>query len=189
MAHERAVIMALTFIIGFTTGLIAYGLPAKDMPLAYVAPISQTASVLEAVTTDVGIPTITQRTAQPVVASNSSTVEVDDTGLYVVNQGGERLLVSVAEGVDPDLDSVAHIEIHQPLVSPTGDYLFFCAERAQMEGTCDALVYVVANNSLRPVTVPTLQVPATMRVAWASDGRLQINQQVSFDASEPWVVN
>lgn len=187
MTHERAAVMALTFVIGFTTGLIAYGLPVADAPVAYVPPTSQTASAISASAEVEEADVLDQSVAQPTIGTTQAYAEVDTAGLHFITDAGERLLVSVAVG--NGVDGIrAHTAIHQPLPSPDGRFLFYCAEYADTAGACDALVFSAENNTLRPVTVDTLQVPSRMRTAWSSDGRLQINQQVSLSAAQPWEV-
>ncbi|MAZ30290.1 hypothetical protein CL655_03340 [bacterium] len=186
MQHERAAIMALTFCIGFTTALIAYGIPVSDAPVAYV-PATQTAALMDAE------PEVTPEAPSPTAAPDASTLPpelaLSENGLYLI-QGETETLISVSAAAAPDL-AEAHTAIHQALVSPSGEFVFYCAVTATSDGDCYLRVFDATNFEVRALTVNNevlIVDPTELSAAWSSDNRLQVNQHVSVSSAAPWVM-
>ena len=184
MKNERAAIMALTFCIGFTTGLIAYGLLVQDVPVAYVPAKTQPASVASAESE-------ASKRSQPVPPPPSvfSYVETGLTGFYhVVN--GERILISPSVSLAPDLPET-HTAIHTPVASRDARFVFFCAETTGSGGDCYPRVFAAETFSTHAVQLDAAVMridPANLTAAWTSDGLLQLNQSISTSADKPWVL-
>lgn len=177
MKHERAAIMALTFCIGFTTGLIAYGLPEAEPEYTTKAP--QVASVA---------PGSSIKLAERDTTSSIRT-ETDETGLYYI-KGTVRTLVAPTvayAGAIPE----AYTDAHAVSVSPDGMYVFFCAETTSQPNSCAPRVFDVAGFAVHGVTqagIAQAQNPSTLNATWSGDHTLTLNGRSTVVDALPWVV-
>lgn len=188
MKNERAAVMALTFCIGFTSALIAYGIPVTDAPvdIVVVAPReSNTASVIDS---QVVTATEVQATELEMI-STGGMLELREQGLFLLSDDVDKL-ISVSAAVAPEVES-AHTDIHTPLVSHDGSFVFYCAETLESEGACFARVYDVEEESVHAVSaageVLSMQ-PASVVASWNNDGLLVLGGATSAAADIPWVL-
>lgn len=170
--------MALTFCIGFTTALIAYGIPAEEAPVAYTPPA----------TTETRSKSVAPSSASAaIVTAQQPSIELTETGLYYV-KNGTRTIISAAAAATPDIPE-AHQAVHRPLVSPNGRYVFYCTETAATVVGCSPRVFDYDGFGIHPVTVAGTADsvdPTNLDVRWGDDGRLQLNQFVSANTAAPW---
>jgi hypothetical protein len=175
MKNERAAIMALTFCIGFTTGLIAYGIPAADVPVA--TPAVQVASLSD-----------TPVAAPPALPAPTADFLLNDSGLYYLANDIQQIVSPSSALINiPE----AHSAVYAPLMSPDGQYLFYCAETAATPGRCFPRVYdsstvtvhsVSQGGSAAPVTITELE------VGWVDDDTLFMNGQRTVPGALVWVL-
>jgi hypothetical protein len=184
MKNERAAIMALTFCIGFTTALIAYGLPIKDIPMTVVVPATSNTANLSA-TQSSG----QRNTANAEQPDAQGYAKLDEDGLYLVNSVG-TFLVSVDQLTAPNIPE-AHAAIHMPIVDPSGTYLFYCAQMKTDHDHCTPRIFDSVNNVIHSVrggsmsnTISLEAVPA----AWTSTGLLVFGDTISTTAATPWIL-
>lgn len=182
MKHERAAIMALTFCIGFTTGLIAYGIPVADMPTAVVPATPNTAAVANT-------QPVANETQAPTQDSVFSYVETDEDGLYHVVEG-ERIMISPSAAFAPELPE-AHQAVYGAVASRDARYVFFCVATSTVLAECAPRVYAADSFTVHPIVVAGESLSlesASVNAAWTSNGELQVNQFVSQTAAEPWLM-
>lgn len=126
MKHEQALLVALAYVIGFTTAFIAFALNVED----YRA--------------DKSPRTPKETRVQRAAASQPVQVVDREEGLFMVKDGRERILSAKAtQGNSGDgfHDIVAHAS-----VSPGGGYIHYCAEVSLSPGSCRHFVYSVAED-------------------------------------------
>jgi len=185
MKNERAVIMALTFCIGFTTGLIAYGIPEPTEPVVYTPVLARQAAVATSQLQDTSVIEDSSATSQDSITSTN--YEINDEGLYHI-AAGERTLISPTiafAGAIPE----AHRAVHGVAVSPDNQFVFFCAETPDSDGACYPRVYVAATFSIHPVFVNDEKIVLetdNIDVSWTSDNRLLLDTLASVSAERPW---
>jgi len=184
MKHERAAVVFLSYLIGFTTSFIAYGLVTDQEYLAPLVvapsiPSTQMASLVEATPKTVEVP-----------VEIDSNARIEQAGLFLVRNGEERLVSASYESA-PNLGTLAHTKVSTYAVSTDGSKLFYCATSIDTVSGCNAYIYNWDDNTIQLVSVAdqALLLEATaINAAWSSDNRLQVNQHVSVDAAAPWVM-
>lgn len=181
MKNERAMIMGVTYVIGFMTAFIAYEFAAtagSTQAIVYVPNTPQAAAVIDSVPEDV-----------PSVQTTAS-VRLDEDGLHYVSEAGEQV-ISIAETVDKSFADIGHSAVYQHSISPSGQYVYFCAVPAGVESGCVSYVYDAQAHGVHRVSVtgqPLVSKADDVRSVWTADGILQLNQYVSSSATTPWVM-
>ena len=136
MRHERAIVLVLAYVIGFTTAFIAFGVASDSATtgVAYNAASTQNAA---AVMTAVPKPLIT-----------TDDVGLDDRGLYVVRDG-EEYFASLRLPTDVEPKTGYHVSVDYLSLSNDGRLLYYCAQESFDQEGCTEFVYEVANHSIR----------------------------------------
>lgn len=180
MKNERASIVALSYVIGFTTAFIAYA-AVVEVPLyqspAIMANVSQSASVADAAAAS-------PVSEAPVSGSIMETVE----GVEVTKDGVTRL-IAVKRSFQPDFGPDAYDRLLKASNSRDGQFTFFCVTSAS--DSCQASIYSWEQNGIFPIRVNGEKVAYEaneLNVAWASDNRLQFNSAVSVNSATPWIL-
>lgn len=174
--HEQALLVALAYLIGFTTAYIGFALnDSGDKRYKIATPTSDTHEVL-------GI--------NQAAASNTIRAVTTDEGLFVMKDETERILSSQIEATE--YQPGQHQTIVTTTISPAGDYVHYCAEVASSEaGTCSHFVYSVADDTVYRVLSNDVPLGTSASVAketaWRGNN-LSIGIYVSSNASTPWLV-
>lgn len=184
MNYERAAIMATTYCIGFMTAFIAYGLAEPETaPVAIVPALDMPAAAIVAKP-----PTPLPTAVSSGVSGVYTALEVD--GLYL-HTGTSSTLIAVPKSLDPAFATVGYESVLYSLPRPDAVYVFFCATyTADTEG-CSPRVFDTTANTIHIVqkaAEPVVIDAATLKAAWVSDGRIQINNFVSVNPTTPWIV-
>lgn len=187
MKHERASIVFLSYLIGFTTAFIGYGLATDEEYLAplVVAPAapSQLGTVVGSIT-PVEVPEVT---VPPRAEAGDVAYETEE-GLFM-EVAGEARLISPDQLTTPFPELNPHTSVATYVVSTTKDYMFYCTISVIDSIACNPFVYSWADNTIYPVSIGSINGTfdsSMVKAAWSSDGRLQVNQYVSVSASAPW---
>jgi hypothetical protein len=215
--HEKAVLVVLAYIIGFTSGLIAFGLsqrasaPVEEMvSIDMSAPLPTPAEVdgytpptenpPDYVETETVFPTeespVSQSEEGDVVFADGEVVMYQDGKLYA-NVSGERYVLSLRSDVMPNTNVEGfstqgiHVALPKYLASPDGQYVYFCEQHTEVDG-CTNFVFDIASNTIQFVNNggEKLITPASIaeNAVW-SDSGLTIGTYSSISAATPWVVS
>ncbi len=184
--HERAALVAVSYLIGGITAFIGFGNSATvfEIQSTILEPDNQagTASVINS--------DQTEKTLTP-----SDIATYTDGSLMVSTPDGERTLsfqVSSLDTVSEDfLTQGAHFGELPFSASPTDEYIFFCEQKAPVSETCNPFVYDVLNDTTHPLRLRgekvALLVSAANTTSW-SGNILQIGSEVSVDSIRPWLL-
>ena len=140
--NEKALLVLCSYVIGFVTAYIAYGITYTTFSeVAVTEGDTYTASVSAA--------------ADTTPAANGVSYVLDDAGLTVNVNGEERLLSVNAATLTPEEIATlgapgVYETMNQVSVSSDGSEVFYC-EQFPGESVCTPYVYSVANDSIRPV--------------------------------------
>ncbi len=170
--HTKAILVALAYLIGFTTAYIAFEL--NDVSPSYaVNENSQTES----------------RVVQQASAYGAVRAVTTPEGLFVANGEGERIISAAAE--EDDLEFGFHKEIVSASVSQDGTMVHYCATMDDSD-SCYHFVYVVSEDMVHPVRSGDELVVTSSSVAkssvWLSDNHLNIGGTLSLSITTPWLM-
>lgn len=195
--HEKVVLVLLAYIIGITSGFIAFSPQPQYGPVVHGSAYSSVATY--------------QKDKQSVPVSASDTMPGNETVLGEVSESDEfvyysdkRLFIEAPEGrmllsihvdeVGTDLGeefATQGTHVREPLfsVNETETNVFFC-EFMNSEKECGAYVYDVNENTIRPVAVNGEHLILTDTEAatatWTGSS-LEIGNLVSA-TQEPWLL-
>ncbi len=182
--HERAFVVMASYVIGFTSAFIAFG-------INHFTP------------TDVIVmsDTITQiATQQPAMQprqgqSYSASIRVEPAGLVVVSEAGKRLLSArkdspyLASVISAEPQPGLAVKIIEAELSRDSRFVYFCEQLTPDSQSCTAYVYSIADDVLHPLQVrdagyePQI---VTHTSAWSQDGNLMVDGFISSSAETPW---
>lgn len=174
MKHEKVMVLALSYVIGFVTAYIAFGLSGANY----------------------SGPQISFQNSAPVATEGDeakkeigATVKAD--GLYALLGDKERILSAQAiAATEPNLGY--HHEIIATEVSPDGKYIYYCAQMTAESEKCYNFVYDIAADTIHTVRASQSEeqlqsVIEDLSAVW-QNGRLSINGYLSINGFEPWKV-
>jgi hypothetical protein len=184
--NEKAVIALIAYIIGLTTGFIAFSMTEKSVEKVIFYP---TVATSQSTVDTVAVPV----TADPTQNSSTPTVEYKD-GYLMVFSGEQQLVLSahtdtLTDGVPDILLKQGHHTIEPVFsVSEDGRFVHFCEQHIDTTG-CVHFVYDSQEVAIRYAEVERekLITPLTMAASayWAADG-LHIGSYRSETAVTPW---
>ncbi len=200
--HEKAILVALAYIVGFTSGFIAFGMSQPDAHIVEEVALMNTIPVSNADThpnlpadTLATVDTPQQDDTESVVTEKGTRVYYQNDRLYVSVDGAVNLL-SVAKNSLSSAVAAAfstqgtHISIPKYLASPDGKYVFFC-EQQQETDSCIGFVYDVTGTVIQYVAHDGKKVAITADVAksaaW-SENTLSFGTYRSQSIEKPWIV-
>lgn len=188
--HEKAVLVVMAYIIGFTSGFIAFGVTSMGdaAPSAVPAP---TNFVPADYTPPTENPPVVSENAP---AGNQSEIATYEDGKLYATVKGERYVLSLHSDI-MDVDNVEGFStqgIHEALptysTSPDGRFVHFC-EQQTTEDSCVHFIFDTERNVIQPVSKDGQRYMTTDAVAataiW-SDVGITIGSDSSADASTPW---
>jgi hypothetical protein len=187
--HEKAVLVVIAYIIGFTSSFIAFGVMEQ-----YQAP-----AVLE--TTETWPEGYMPPTEQPPLDEAVSTEESPTNSMAVYEEGklyatvaGERYVLSLSN----DIMDVTNVEgfatqgIHEniPTFSASNDsrFVHFCEQQTEADA-CTHFIFDAGRNVIQPVSLNGQSFITTISEAlstvWNND-TLTIANYASVSEAEPW---
>lgn len=187
--HERAALVGVAYFLGFLTTFIWLGYNTVATSTAPIIPaVAQPASVVSAVAV----------TPEPAAEApvTPGVVKYENGVLEVSALGGSRTLSFNAEatgaaGTVEFAEQGMHIGALAHAASPTGEYVFFCEQKATEAETCSPFVYDVLADKIYRITNDgervDLLTSAAKTVSWA-DNALVIGDVVAKDTSKPWAL-
>ena len=166
MKHEKALIVVLAYIIGFTTAFIGFGLPGQQN-----------------LTTDDSLVVLEDFTSKPIASAY-----VDEMGLFAKTQQGS-VIISAQDQTLTEEKNGYHYDIHLATVSPNGEFIHYCQQSLEVPTDCVHYVYVASEHEVWPVTIAGEHLVSTdteVRNSWNSDSTLTIAGTTSVSPSTPW---
>lgn len=172
MRNERAIIMGLAYIAGFTAAFIAYGTP-------YAAPQYASPETVKAEGGEVG--------------TNSATIHnayLNGEGLFAEVGDQEMIISAKAEASTTSMDGF-HYAIPLVEVSPNAKYIHYCEQTVEIPTECKHFVYVAKDHTVWRVEYNDEQVVSevgALEAGWTEDGMLYVGELASVSETEPWLV-
>ncbi len=188
--HEKALLVILAYIVGMTSGFIAFGLTQDNYQATEAQPIFQTEELTEM--------TSSEDTAnEPAIPDKIDTVTAVDyvDGRLQLHFAGETSLLSVeksqltAEVITTFSNQGAHVAVPAYTLSPDKKFLYFCEQHSNVD-SCNNFVYDIYNKNIHYITTNNTKITTTNEQAksavWTSEGKLTILDQLSIDTNIPW---
>ncbi len=184
--HEKAVLVVIAYIIGFTSGFIAFGI--SELNFKNLDDIATDLPVLDPATTPYVPPT-----SQPPAVIESAAASYSEGKLYA-DVGEERFVLSISNEVMPkdNVEGFATQGIHHNLpifiTSPSGRYVYFC-EQQTTEQKCTSFIFDTYTNLIQFVSVAgdKLLIDNTVaKTAIFAGEALSLGEWVSASSNEPW---
>lgn len=160
--YERAITVLASYVIGFVTAFIAFGVTQLEGDVKFVAAPSpiQAASVAA---------------ARPVTSpAQTATVQQNETGLVYLN-GAEEVLLSAYDTTER-ADGI-HVAITQHELSPDGQFVYFCEQGTLETNACTPFLYDVVGEMVYPLKQGGARIALTAEVAqlnWSANGLLSV---------------
>lgn len=177
--HEKAALIIVAYVIGFTTAFIAFGLFKTSSE-------TQTVFIPTHVTSaDVGD------------LSFKTNVGFEEDGLYALTSSYERILSAdkrslTASALSSINDGAGyHYRIIDAEASRNAKYVYYCEQLTDDAPECEPFVYELETDMLHPVTVDGQSVSYPVdehNSFWLSGSTLHVNDSYSPDATKPWLL-
>ncbi len=174
--NEKVLIVLTSYIIGFTTAFIAFGVSSDvDTPIAeYVAP-KESISYKE-------------------IHQNIQSIGTSSEGLFVNVGGYERIIsaslsVLSASAIQSTGRQGYAFKHHTPLVSKDGWFAFYCEQEDADDTTCVPYVYSLFDDTVHPVTLDGKVEEIAIEsysADWDDQNLLSINGYPSLSNERPW---
>ena len=188
--HEKAVLVILSYVSGFTAGFIVFG-------LVNLAPLNTTAVMTEPMVEEVSvIAPETQMTDDVVVAEAAipaREVEYID-GRLMANANGASVLLSAqlatvdAETAKAFANQGVHEAIPNYATSEDGSYIYYCEQHSTAD-LCTNFIYSVSTGMIQYVTIDgkkAISTSAEAKLAYFEGTSLHLGTAVSMDTNTPW---
>lgn len=186
MKHEQIILAGLGYVIGFITAFIGFGLTSGgyDKPMHHESGERHGYGLVEKMDERTSSESTKSHTIEDVLST--------DDGLFVVMDGEERIVSMTAQTAE-DRVAGSHYAIIETLVSPSGEYLFFCALLAADDTECNGYIYHARNDTLYPIkdaqtgtyfSVAADEVEAT----WTEKNLLILNGRHAASGSQLWMM-
>ena len=188
--HEKAVLVILSYVSGFTAGFIVFGL-VNLAPLNTAAVISE--SVADVVSVVEPEPLATADTVLADATKSAREVEYIDGRLMANANGASVLLSAQLNTVDAETaKAFANQGVHQAIpnyvASEDGAYIYYC-EQHSTEDLCTNFMYNVSTGMIQYVTIDgkkAISTSAEAKLAYFEGASLHLGTAVSMDINTPW---
>lgn len=189
--HEKAVIVAASYIIGFTTAFILFGSIQKNN--------SEEIFISSADVNPAAVVTAVAQEIEPVPVAEAEValgVTYKDGLLEMTLSDGSHLLSFNPETSDitadiSELNQGFHYGDIKYRVSESGDQVFFCEQHSKDVDSCLGFIYDANSDRIHQITkdgVPVNISPKTAaEVIWTAVG-LKVGTHYSEDVAKPWVL-
>jgi len=178
--HERALVVVASYVIGFASAYIAFGV-SQSQQIVYMPVVSEQHQVAK----------------KSVIASPTASLRVEDDGLVLATQDKERLLTArkssplVASLIQAGPTPGFAEKLTEAELSRDSEYVYFCEQLTPEAESCDAYVYSVNDDVLYPVQINgEVYTPnnASHVSAWSPAGYLTIGEYQSASTETPWIL-
>lgn len=164
--HERVALLITSYIIGFVTAFIAYGLSSTSSENIKIVQVPETSTPNQ---------TANVRTA----LEPDLTVYADGTGLKVSSRNDDTVLLSATANTYEYEEYVGMDGVHHDIpyysLSPNSELVYFCEQSTPDSEMCKPFIYSIQEEVVYPVMQDGERVDfeiATHSVEWGSDGEL-----------------
>ncbi len=190
--HEKAVLITIAYIIGFTSGFIAFGLTASSPTLVSETPLSEP-FIPEGYVPPTEMPPTDKNEAAASESAPNEGVAYEDGRLYATVKG-ERFVLSISNSVMPNenVEGFSTQGIHEKLptysTSPDGRYVHFC-EQQTTDDVCNHFIFDSVENVIQPVSQDGERFTTTSAEAVLSTWEgttLVVGSHRSQTAETPW---
>lgn len=173
--HERAIVVLASYVIGFTTAYIAFGVGqpyAKAPSVSYVNNVAQ----------------------YEIREAPEASIFIDELGLGVITEDRVRLLSARRDAMAANVISATPqpgvaVALTEAELSRDGKFVYFCEQLTEESDQCDPYVYSLEADVLYPVEVYGERYypnNATHVSAWSPAGYLTVDDYISATIAEPW---
>jgi len=171
MRHERIVLVILSYIIGFTTAFIGYGIPSSSNSADEVSKDSFAASALGA------------------AKSKNTTLMENEKALYAVVDGKQKVVSGkLVDGITPGRGF--HTAVPFRGVSPSGQYVYFCEQETEEQTECKEYIYDVDKHMVYRLNYESRKISASLShtdFKWQEVNDIaEYADLVSISPAEPW---
>ncbi len=182
--HERAMVVMTSYVIGFTSAFIAFGINHVTQTDMIVVDTSSVTGSSEVVS-------MQPRKGE----SYSASIRIEPAGLVVVSEAGKRLLSArknspyVASAISADPQPGFAVKIIEAELSRDSRFVYFCEQLEDEAQSCVAYVYSIADDVLHPLKVRGSEYGPqilTHTSAWSQDGNLMVDGFLSTSPETPW---
>jgi len=185
--HERVGLVTTSYIIGFVTAFIGFGVAVEwsgpKTILTAVEPATLSGSVIVSRGVEVepnailsaiessdllGSVIVSQGAETDMVQDDSTAVNLTSEGLILTTTDEEVLLSAARSTTDTAMDGV-HANIPMFEISPNGQYVYFCEQPLSDVDSCKPFVYSLATATVYPITQnrQRIALPATSHtISW-----------------------
>lgn len=184
--HEKAVLVLLAYVSGFTAGFIIFGMSALSANRPVESIVNE-------------VPVSTEVSMNEVDTVASETVPLTEEVLYkdgrlTANVNGASVLLSAqlatvdAETAKTFANQGVHQAIPKYQASENADFVYYCEQHSEVD-SCTNFIYDVTNQIIQYVTVDgkkLISTAETAQTAMWSNGLLTIGGATSIEATIPW---
>ena len=167
--NEKALLIGLSYFIGFNAAFIAFGLPTIESSYPIGA---------EEIVIDDRI-------------STSISTYTNDIGLFAMINGRERI-ISAKQSLEENVDQQGfHVDILSVAISPNEEFIYYCELPFAVDSLCRHMIYDVSTDVIHPVVLDKKPIyvgapdPST---AWKDNGLLNIAGYSSVSDDKPWII-
>lgn len=164
--NERVAILLASYVIGFITAYIAFGvIQLESTPTFAQLPSQNAAAVI---------------TSQKVAQTPSATfLAIDKEGLVLIKDNVRTLLSASADATgDTFFTDGQHVAIVDYSLSPDSKSVYFCELPTADADSCRPYIYSITNDTVYPVQIAGERVAfdaTDQSVSWSEAGELIIN--------------
>jgi hypothetical protein len=187
--HEKAVLVILSYVVGFTAGFIVFGVTQT-----VTQPIIQTVVVPPAESSVEAVPAEEVVTAAPEVFADQTTPVLYQDGRLMANVSGASVLLSAQLAtVDAETAKVfANQGVHEAIPnyqpSEDGNYIYYCEQHSSAD-VCINFIYSVTDQVIQYVTLDGVKIESTSAEAktaiWNGE-ILELGSARSISPETPW---
>ena len=193
--HEKAVLVILSYVVGFTAGFITFGVTSSNGFAKHNTVMSGPPVMNETVVPPMESPTEVNEVMEEMPVETTSTDQVMyQNGRLMANVNGASVLLS-AQLATVDRESAktfasqgVHEAIPNYVASDNGVYIYYCEQHSQAD-SCANFVYDVNAGVIHYVTLDGVKLVTTGAVAdtatW-NNSSLMIDGASSISAETPW---
>jgi hypothetical protein len=189
--HEKAVLVILSYVAGFTAGFIVFGVTQSPaLQSATVYPVAEVAVAPEMLPEATPVEDMMET---PEATDMTEQVMYKDGRLMANVNGASVLLSAQIKTVDEETAKAfanqgVHEVIPQYLASDDGNFIYYCEQHAG-EDTCINFVYNVTDQVIQYVTVDGVKLrstPAEAEQAMWQGSTLTVGTASSMSPDAPW---
>lgn len=173
MKHEQAILVALAYVIGFTTAFIAFSINDSNGYSSVSKSYNQNNKNL-----------VSKAHAEPTVQAL-----INDEGLFALKDGAQRILSAQVSGAVVENTGGYHKKIVATSVSPDGRFIYYCAQVSDSE-ECMNFVYVLSEDKVYSVKdeskLAVTPFTAAKEAFWSENGTLNLAGMTSQNSESPW---